>query len=416
VTRAATAFASGDAASATVPAMDSLPSLPPRARRVLEVARRDRAAAMRELASLAVPDQVALVCDTPVQRRSEILELLPFPEQVVPEMPDAELCFTARAIGLADADWLLEYATPTQVVACLDLDAWNPLEPDLPALDEWIDALAGTSPRAFARSLLALDPELLTIYLRHRIDVVLKPDEKEGWDPPPGSQTLDGQFYFAARAADDDLAPVVSALRILFENDYWTSFRMLQAVLWELPSENQEWAIRWRTGRLQDLGFPPWNDAMDLYRYLDADARARIPPDTRPLEVTEWHLPTWVPTLPAAADSRHLIFRAIAELPDSERRSAFYAFTAVVNKVAVADGMKLGDAEFAPRAIEKAADLASIGLEYLAAQNRLPAAEVLQRVPIERLFRVGANLDPERARARVEPDADDENAEGPPVE
>jgi len=317
---------------------------------------------------------------------------------VVPEIPDAELCFTAKAIGLADAGWLLEYATPTQVVACLDLDAWHPLEPDLAALDEWIDALAATSSRSFSRALLTIDPELVVIFLCHRIYAVQKPDEKEGWDPPDGAQTLDGQFYFGAIAEDDDLEAVVAALRILFENDYWTYFRMLQGVIWELPSENQEWAIRWRTGRLQDLGFPPWNEAMDLYRHLDVDARARVPADTQPLEVTEWHLPTWVPTLPAAADSEHLIFRAIAELDPSERRSAFYAFTAVVNKVAVADGMKLGDAEFAPKAIDKAARLASAGLEYIATQNRLGAADVMRRVPIERLFRVGANLDPERAR------------------
>jgi hypothetical protein len=116
--------------------------------------------------------------------------------------------------------------------------------------------------------------------------------------------------------------------------------------------------------------------------------------------VTEWHLPTWVPTLPAETDSGHLIFRTIPLLEDSERRSAFYAFTAVVNKVAVADGMKLGDAEFAPRAIEKTAHLISAGLEHIATTQQMEAVDVLQRVPIERLFRVGANLDPDRASAK----------------
>jgi len=375
------------------------PTLPPRPKRILEIARQDRIAATRELSALSLAEQVNLVCETPVTRRAEILNLVPFPEQVVPEIPDAELCFTLKAIGLADAGWLLEYATPTQVVASLDLDVWNSLEPDLAAIDSWIDALAGTSSRSFTRSLLALDAELLVIYLRHRIFVEQMPDEKEGWDPPPGSQTIDGQFYFGAHAEDDDLASVITLLRELFQNDYWTYFRMLQAVMWEIPTENQEWAIRWRTGRLQDLGFPPWNEAMDIYRFLGVEDRATVPADARPLEVTEWHLPTWVPTLPAEGESSHLIFRAIAALEDTERRSAFYAFTAVVNKVAVADGMKLGDAEFAPRAIDKAASLISMGLEYIATAQRIEAIDVLQRVTMERLFRVGANLDPDRARA-----------------
>lgn len=374
------------------------PALPPLPKRILEIARRDRVAALRELSALSLAEQVALVCETPVTRRADVLELLPFPEQVVPEIPEAELCFTVKAIGLADAGWLLEYATPTQIVASLDLDVWNKLEPDLAALDSWIDALAETSSSSFLRGLLALDPELLVIYLRHRIFVVQKPDEKEGWDPPPGSQTLEGQFYFGAHTEDDDIASVIVLLRELFQNDYWTYFRTLQAVMWELETENQEWAIRWRTGRLEDLGFPPWSEAMDIYRFIGVEERAMIPADTRPLEVTEWHLPTWVPTLPAEADSQHLVFRTIPLLGESERRSAFYAFTAVVNKVAVADGMKLGDAEFAPRAIEKAATLISAGLEFVATAQRLEAVEVLQRVAMERLFRVGANLDPERAR------------------
>lgn len=381
--------------------MSLRPTLPPRPKHILDIARKDRVAATREISALTLDDQVNLVCETPVTRRAEILDLVPFPEQVVPEMPDAELCFTLKAIGLADASWLLEYATTTQVVACLDLDAWNQLEPDLAAIDAWVDALAETSSRSFTRSMLALDPELMVIYLRHRIFVEQKPDEKEGWDPQPGTQTVDGQFYFGALAEDDDIASVVSLLRELFQHDYWTYFRMLQAVMWEIPTENEEWAIRWRTGRLQDLGFPPWDEALDIYRFLAVEDRAAISPDARPLEVTEWHLPTWVPTLPAEGDSRHLIFRTISSLADTERRSAFYAFTAIVNKVAVADGMKLGDAEFAPRAIEKAADLISVGLEHIATAQRIEAVDVLQRVAMERLFRVGANLEPDRARART---------------
>ena len=58
----------------------------------------------------------------------------------------------------------------------------------------------------------------------------------------------------------------------------------------------------------------------------------------------------------------------------------------------------LGDAESTPRAIEKTARFASDGLEFVAAELGLEAVEILRRVRIERLFRLGANLDPEGAR------------------
>ena len=60
--------------------------------------------------------------------------------------------------------------------------------------------------------------------------------------------------------------------------------------------------------------------------------------------------------------------------------------------------MELSDAETSPKAIEKAATWMSRGLEHVAVENTLDAEAVLRRVPMERLFRVGANLDPEAAR------------------
>jgi hypothetical protein len=375
------------------------PALPPEPKRILDIARTDRVAATRTLAERSLEEQVTVVCDAPVARRAELLDLVPFPEKVIPLIPEAELCFTYKAIGLADASWLLEYATAEQVVACVDLDGWTGLTTDRASLDAWIDALAATSGESFRRSLLALDPEVVVLYLRQRILVVQKPDEKEGWDPPEGSQTLDGQFYFTAHRDDDDLAAIVKLLREIFEHEYWTYFRMLQGAIWELDSGNEEWALRWRTGRLRDLGFPPWEEAISIYRFIDLGERAAIPEGSHPLDIGEWHLPVWIPSLPEPADSPHLIFRTIPLLGDLERRSAFYAFVAIANKVAVADKMKLSDAEFTPRAIEKAAHFSSAGLAYIAAERRVDAVEVLRRVPMERLFRVGANLDPERAKS-----------------
>ena len=64
--------------------------------------------------------------------------------------------------------------------------------------------------------------------------------------------------------------------------------------------------------------------------------------------------------------------------------------------------MDLADVESTPRAIEKAALWVSSGLEHVARANAVGAAEVLRRLPMERLFRVGASLDPERAKGPPE--------------
>jgi hypothetical protein len=366
--------------------MADRPALAPPARRLLQLARSDRAAASRSLEAMPLDAQVALICDAPLSRRAELLGLLPAPEAVIPRIPEAELCFIVKANGLADSPWILERATPEQISACIDLDAWSGTLPDRRAVNSWIDTLAETEDEAFLRSVHALDPEMLVLYLRGRIDVLLKPNDDD-WQPPEGAQTLDGQFYYAAQSADDDLAAVGRLLRLLFEHDYWTYFRMMQGATWELDSDNEEWALRWRNGRLEDLGFPPWEEAM------------AIAEGARPLDSREWHLPVWIPQLPAASESGPLVFRTIAQLADDERRASLYAFIATANKVAVADRMPLGDAESTPRAIEKAAHWISAGLAFVASENGIEPVEVLRSVPLQRLFQVGANLNPQKARA-----------------
>jgi len=349
---------------------------------------------------MALEEQVALVCETPLARRSEMLALLPVPEDVIPLIPEAELCFTIKAIGIEDSSWLLEYATPEQVVASVDLDGWKGTLPDRDALDRWLDVLSTGSETSFLRSIRALDPELVVLFLKHRIWCHLKPDDDDDWQPPEGGQTIDGQFYFVAVGDADDIAAIIVLLRSLFTVDYWMYFRMMQGIIHEPDIENEEWALRWRTGRLEDLGFPPWDRAMRIYRFIQPDVRTLIPEETDALDVGEWHLPVWIPSLPASLDHQHLLFRTLARLDEEERRSALYGFIALANKVAVADRMELGDAESTPRAIDKAAAFASDGLEFIAAERNLNATDVIRRVHVDRLFTVGANLNPDRARPR----------------
>lgn len=368
-------------------------------RAVLRLARSDRRAAADALRATSPQQQVALVCNAPLSARRELLDLLPEPERIIPLLPEAELCFTVKAIGLADSAWLLEHATPEQITAAIDLDAWTRLEPDLPALSEWIGALAATERAAFRRAVEALDPELLVLHLRARIEAFQKPAGDDDWLPPDSTQTLEGQFYYRAKNEGEDLVSIGELLRMLFEEDYWTYFRLMQGAIWELESDLQEWALRWRSGRLEDLGFPSFDDAMPIYRFIRPEDRGRIPEDERPLAGSPWSLPVWIPSLPAAAGRNHRVFDAIARLSEDERRASFYAFVALANRIAVADGMPLSDATSIPKAIDKAALWISEGLAYVARENGLDDTEVLRRVSLERLFSVGANLDPERARA-----------------
>lgn len=369
----------------------------PEARRLLQLARSDRRSAELEVATLAPEQQAALVCEAPLSIRRNIIDLLPDPESVIPLIPEAELCYTCRAIGLEDANWLLPMATNEQIVACFDLDAWSGLTVDPTRLDSWIASIAATDEETLLRTAQAIDPELIAMFLRNHVDVSLKPSPQDNpdWSPPDQSQTLEGQFYFVAKDPKDDIAPLLALLHTLFRGDYWLYFRLIQAVHEESAVENEEWALRWRTGRLEDLGFPAWDRSMQIYGFLRPDRRADLAEERAVLDLGDAALPIWVSDLPGEHSDERSIFRAARELDVNERSALFYALIGLANRIAVADRMDLGDADSLPHAIEKATRFASDGLDYVADKNSVPIDEALRRASLEHFFRVGVNLNPE---------------------
>ena len=365
--------------------------LPDPLRDVLALARRDRRAATAALGALSIEEQVEIVCRAPIARRGELLDLVPHPEDVVPALPEAELVFAVKAIGRADSAWLLAHATDDQLRACIDLDAWRDFAPSPDALGEWILTLAEADDDTLLRGVAALDAELVMLWLNDRFEVHVKAGDDPGWMPPAGGQTIDGVYYLVAKRSADDQDVAMRLLALLFESDNAAYFRTLQAVIWEQPSDVEEHALRWRTARLADLGFPSWEEAAAIYARPRREEIEKLP-ETPPV-VEEWHLPVFMPELPASADAALSLLRAAAELDDEARRRFVYAFLALANQVAVADRLPLGDAESIPQSIEKAARIASRGLDHLAERHARPAVEVLRRVPLVRLFRVGAHLD-----------------------
>jgi hypothetical protein len=244
-------------------------------RDILALARRDRAAAKAALGALSVEEQVAVVCGAPAARRGELFDLVPAPESVVPALPEAELVFAVKAIGRADAAWLLAHATDEQLRACVDLDAWRDFAPDRAALGEWIATFAEADDDTLLRGVQALDAEVVMLWMQGCVEVQMKPNDDQGWSPPAGGQTVDGVFYVIAIGDGDDADLVMRLLGLLFESDYWFYFRLLQSVIWELPTENEEWALKWRTGRMQDLGFPSWEEAAGIYARPRVARRSR---------------------------------------------------------------------------------------------------------------------------------------------
>ncbi len=358
---------------------------------LLRWARQDRAAARAALGALAPAAQAGLCQELRPEVRSEFLMLLEHPEEIVPLLPETEVAVTIRAGGMSEAAWLLELATPEHRQACFDLDVWKGSTLELARSIEWIDALIEAGRPVLAQALSDLDPELWVLALRRMSDVVVVAREDER---PDGFFTEDGVVYFRAHS-DEDLAREKEIVQCAFADAQPRYWQMVYGALFELPSETEEFALRWRNGRLADLGFPAREQAMQVYRTLRPEQL-----DAEAADATLWQGRATGSLVEPVDLPRQLegtlIAEALAELSPPRAADRLGYILGVANAVAVADGLRLSESESIPDALRKAVIGIDAGLRAVAAARDETPGTVLEKTRPVDLFRIGATFEPER--------------------
>jgi len=402
----------------------------------LELARKDVDAAVEALRQLEPVAQARVCLEVHPERRHQLLELIEAPGEVVPLLPEVELVRTLRGGGLEDTHWLLEHASATQRVACIDLCCWRDGVFDPERFRDWIDALIEAGSEALLAALTDLDLELWVLALRDLAHLSLAPSEF--------AESEDGFLYFTADTAAD-AERVRQILRVCLSECPSEYLRLVAAVFNEGVFDAEEHALCWRTGRMSDLGFPERNDAMRVYRPLRLDlasvgelrdanalssenrqAKMREPnprqsdarqSDARQSNTREsksraatTRAESVQPAVELLAVSSTLLGDAVARLPLELADEVQAAILAVGNTLAVADELDLGSADTGVECLGRA--LRGIELGLRAACGHLgcePNVLLAETRPLD-LFRIGYTLDPSLGRAAVPEAVDREDA------
>jgi hypothetical protein len=235
-----------------------------------------------------------------------------------------------------------------------------------------------------------MDLEILLLAMHAETEVAVVSKEQV---PPIGYFTPDGVVYFGT-APDASPHRIHEISHALFSEDQPLYWRLVYGMLFESPSECEEYALRWRANRLQDLGFPDIEQAMRVYRPLPAERVSDwVPPTAERALVGSIKLPRQL--------RGTLLGEALAKLPVARAADLLGYVLGVANSLAVADGLSLSESESVPRALEKAVRGIDTGLRELARVRGEAPEEVLDRTAPLDLFRVGATVDPSfRERAR----------------
>jgi len=347
------------------------------------------------------PDQIAGALQELVPGlRNEILEVVECIDQVVPLLPEAELASTIVATGVADAGWLVEFATPEQRVACVDLDCWKDVRFSPSRLMEWIDALIEAGDEVLAAAFDELDLELWVLALKDMADFrvagAAELDESGAYD------TQDGVVWFAARSSlhEERLRSVLDTARLHAPHYYWA---FVYGAMSTTRDACEQYASRWHASRLNDLGFPDREHAMRAYRPLPVDSAPTVDVD-RP--AVEPHDLVAAPRLPQRL-SGTLIGRALGELPADRASEVLGYVLAVANTLAVADELPLAEPESIRESLAKVVRGIDRGLAELARRRHQSPGQVLDTTQPLDLFRIGATLDPTLRPTRSPADLDE---------
>ena len=282
-------------------------------------------------------------------RRADELWGAPDPQAAIRALPPDEFYYVIHELGFPEAMEILVHGTAEQVQTVLDFSVWDRDRVALEKSDEWLAALVEAPPETLGKWAQGIDVELLALLLRKRAriyDVSLEdaPDNPEGvlWDSP------DRLFTLEFIGEPEQVRVTQHLVDSLYRYSPVMMRRLLVGMRADDDAELEETAYRWRSGRMADLGFVDFYEALIAYQELDPTSvriEASPAPSLRPRgePIDDIHL-----RLPLAVTQRLSgktpFARAVGGLQTREETADLhFALVALCNRVLAADRISPSD-------------------------------------------------------------------------
>ncbi len=359
------------------------------------------------------PEDLQRVVDEPLS-----LERLDDAPELIAALPVQGFVTVARKLRDEQRlDLLLPHASPEQIVGIFDLDSWEQDRLAVVRAREWLDRIAEAYREASA-------PRGQLVDLLHQTDVEiwvlanaaataiadLEPGDDEQrmqvledmatlqvWETPDG-------FHIVGVPNDEFGSMALRVLEAVYDDSMVEGRKLVSAIKWSTYSELEDDLLRWRRGRLADLGFPEWEEAMKLFVPLAHDTvmgrdgsepeRKRSPfgpsgPSRPPLAETLLGL---APSL--RSEGKDLLRRVMEVLSEREYDLRLREFLLLANELMAAQRFEPGDEALQTRAVDQARATLNLACELLVAREAPEdpegfIAERITSVGLRKLFRYG---------------------------
>ncbi|MBX5482779.1 MAG: hypothetical protein IRZ16_13200 [Myxococcaceae bacterium] len=333
--------------------------------------------------ALARAETVRSILRLPAKKKLDALTEAPNSKEIIRAMPAADLYYALQEVGLADYPEIVQLASPAQFRTFIDLGAWTRDRIDPHQVLTWLRAARGDDEADLYAKVDALDVEVLEFMLRAFTTVH---DLEANPDVNPEGVTLEtpeGKYLIELHVEGVELAALRQLIQDLIARNPLETVRFLEATRWEVPTELEETAYRFRSARLEDLGFPPLEEAMALFAFRDPDKVGWTPPPAPATNETALSTPS---------QRVDYLDAALRDLSPQERENFDQELRALANAALVAEIQDPGDLDAVRRVGEMTRDYLSLGLEHLTRGAPQLAMECVRDLEARKIFQVGFSL------------------------
>ena len=349
------------------------------------------------------------------EKRKKILELPPEkaldrilddpqPAALVHSFPEQDFYLLINEIGPEDSLQLLSLATNKQWEHIVDLETWQKDRLDPKAVTRWLSLLLEADPKRFFRWFLEEKLEFVELYLFRNLKVRIREHDQDPSDFGDDYFTLDDTYYFKfidipAETESEKLNDAQRRALLTHITQSLASYdhRAFQGVLLEaahiIPAETEEDCYRWRSVRLAEKGFLPFDEAVGLYQPIKAAELKKKDKKFIPDSLEQISsLPVPIAPLRELKEDNHFT-RALQKVePPNVLQQIQTEFANLCNQIVVADQKIISEREVLQEIVKKASGYVSIGLELMVEDEKVDparAAVLITRHALQDIFRVG---------------------------
>ncbi len=354
----------------------------------------DANAAQALFNKLSLEEKVAIVLNTPWEKRQQLILLADNSQALVQGLPDEEIYWTIKETGTADALPVIARTSFEQFQYIIDIDCWQKDRIDMEQVMEWLQLMLRCNEAKVLEWLTNTD-ELFLNYVFKKLFTISKISEDidlaEASDTLP-QWTLDGRYYFQFANEEARLVSI-PFLHLLYKTDSKLFYYVMDNTIWSFETELEDDLFRLRQSRIAEKGFPELDEALQVYQYLSpehiktvlrdqefsgrATTEGKAAPLTLRYSIGIKHPALFLQDVLSVIDNSQIFDRIQREIVH------------LSNQVMIADGREAREIQDLKKSLRKVLGYANIGLELLSKQDTGTAAEIMKAVPMQFLFRAG---------------------------